>query len=150
MIAIEVFRKKKIMAPVLDRCWQPITGTIVYPEVGSQQPEQKLAYFGMVAYTIVYESAASAGMSSSAAHYLARLQLGKCSLGAAVTGVVESTFSGSEKEDDRANAELFRGKIGRMIAEIMAGEGDIGSLQRQLAAGYRPVEGLSPSRCGGQ
>ena len=142
MIAIEVFRKKKKMAPILNSCWPVLTDAMPYPAGAETEPAQKLVYFGMMTYAIVYESAIAAGMSSSAAHYLARLQLGKCKLGDAVTGVVESTFSGFDTDEERAYADFFHSRVGQAIEKIMAGSSDVESLQLELAGHFRPVAGL--------
>ena len=145
MIAIEVFRKRKRMEPILNRCWPVLTHDMPYPAITDQQPVQKLVYFGQITYAIVYESALVAGMSSSAAHYLARLQLGKCKLGQPVTGAVEATFSGIVEEDDRHYADGIHRQIGRAIEKIMAGDDHVDPLLQELARHFRPVTGL-PSK----
>ena len=143
MIAIEVFRKRKKMEPILNRCWPALTTDLPYPAVVGQEPAQKLVYFGLITYATVYESAVAAGMSSSAAHYLARLQVGNCKLGQPVTGIVESTFSGSDEEDVRLYAEGFHSRIGEAIEKIMDGDNSIEPLLLELAGHFRPVAGLA-------
>ena len=145
MIAIEVFRKKKKMEPILQKCWTPITEGIIYPAVAEEEPAQKLVVFGLVAYATVFASAVAGGMSSSAGHYLARMQLGKCNLGKVVNELVETTFSGSENEDEQANAELFQQNIDRMVAKLLDDDADIAAEQQMLAAGFRKTADVAPA-----
>jgi hypothetical protein len=142
MIVIEVFRKKKKMEPILNRCWSRLTNDMPYPAVADEDPVQKLVYFGLIAYATVYEAAIAAGMSSSAAHYLARLQLGKCKLGQPVTNVVEATFSGFDSEEKRQYAAVFHTHIGQAIEKILAGSDDIDALQTELAGHFKPAVGI--------
>ncbi len=139
MIAIEVFRKKKKMEPILQKCWPVVSERLVYPQVVDRDPPQKLVFFGLMTYATVYEAASAAGMSSSAAHYLARMQLGKCRLGEAVEKVVESTFSGFDSEEEQAYADLFHDTIARVIEKITADETELDAELQKLADGFRPV-----------
>ncbi len=142
MIAIEVFRKKKKMEPILNKCWSMITDDMPYPPVAEQEPVQKLVYFGVIAYATVFESATAAGMSSSAGHYLARMQLGKCKLGELVTERVEATFSGFDTDAEQEYADFFHRQIGQAIERIMVDEGEIESLRQAMADHYKPIAGL--------
>lgn len=143
MIAIEVFRKKKKMEPIFNKCWPVITNDMPYPPVAEQEPAQKLIYFGVITYAAVFESATAAGMSSSASHYLARMQLGKCALGEVVTESVESIFSGFDTDSEQEYADFFHRQISQVIEKIMADEGEIESLQQAMADHFKPVVGLA-------
>jgi hypothetical protein len=142
MIAIEVFKKKKKMAPIMNKCWPIITSDMPYPPMAEQEPAQKLVYFGVITYATVFESATAAGMSSSAGHYLARMQLGKCALGEVVTEHVESTFSGFDTDAEQEYVDFFHSHIGQAIERIMADEGEIESLRQAMADHYKPIAGL--------
>ena len=139
MIAIEVFRKKKKMEPILQKCWPVISERLIYPDVVEEDPAQKLVFFGLMTYATVFESAIAGTMSSDAGHYLARMQLGKCNLGEAVETVVESTFSGFDSDEEQAYADLFHAAVAGMIEKIIAGDSDLEPLLQKLADGYRPV-----------
>ncbi len=139
MIAIEVFRKKKKMQPILQKCWPVISEKIIYPQIVDEDPPQKLVFFGLMTYATVFESAIAGSMSSDAGHYLARMQLGKCNLGEAVEKVVESTFSGFDRDEEQIYADLYHDNVARMIEKIMADDSDLEALLQKVADGYRPV-----------
>ena len=142
MIAIEVFRKKKKMEPILQKCWPVITANLPYPPAAEQEPAQKLVYFGLITYATVFESAVAAGMSSSAGHYLARMQLEKCDLAATVNGLVESTFSGFDSDEEQAYVDFFHSRISQAITRIMAGDENIDTFRQELAEHFNAVSGL--------
>lgn len=146
MIAIEVIRKKKRMEPILQKSWPVISEKIIYPPMVEEDQAQKLVFFGLMTYATVFESAILGTMSSSAAHYLARIQLGKCSLGETVERVVESTFSGFDSDDEELYADLFLTTVSAMIGKILAGDDDLDPMMQKLADGYRPVPLVERSR----
>ncbi|HKJ04319.1 MAG TPA: hypothetical protein VJ974_01890 [Geopsychrobacteraceae bacterium] len=140
MILFEVLRKRGRFGPILERTWKRIGTDIPYPPVTEQNPAQRLIYFGMIAYALVYESALAAGMSTSAAHYLARMQIGKYNLDKASTSVVEGFFSGCETKDEQAYADFFLTRMGTIIKMVESGEGDIDLVMNELAQTFKSPE----------
>ena len=143
MILFEVFKKRGTFLAIFKQCWNAVVDDMSYPKGVEQDALQKLAYFGMIAYALVYESALAAGMSASAAHYLARMQLGKYKLGRDLTSKVEAIFSGSEDEEERACAELFLAHISRVVADITSGREDVSSILDELSQSFRLPARLS-------
>ena len=109
MILLEVFKKRRLYEPILQKTWDRISTDIPYPPVVEEEPAQKLVYFGIVAYATVFESAMAAGMSPSAGHYLARMQIGKytCQImsGVAIT-FTSRVFCGVPGTEKWRRAEL--------------------------------------------
>jgi len=140
MILIDIFKRKRKLEPLFKKCWQRIGDEIIYPEIVEEEPVQKLVYYGLLSYATIYESALVVGMEPSTGHYLARMQIGKYKLGDDVTEVVESTFSGLETDDAAAYADFFLGQVNLIVNIISEGEGEITSLLKELADGYRPAE----------
>ena len=139
MIAIEVFKKKKKMAPIQNKCWPVITNDMPYPPAAEQEPAQKLVYFGVIAYATIFESATAAGMSSSAGHYLARMQIGKYKLDKLISQAVESVFSGFDTEEEQAYADFFLTRLAQVIKMVSVEEGDIALVMQELAQGFKSV-----------
>jgi hypothetical protein len=137
MIIFEIFKKSRSFEPILKKTWQRISTDIPYPPLAEDDPRQKLLYFGMLAYAAVFESALAAGMSTSAAHYLARMQIGKYKLGKPISRAVADVFSGHESDEERAYAEFFLTRLAGIIAMVRAGEGDVAPIMRELAQGFR-------------
>jgi len=143
MILFEVFKKRGKFLAIFKQCWEVVVDDMPYPEGAEQDSRQKLAYFGMIAYSLVYESAVAAGMSASAAHYLARMQLGKYKLGRDLTSAIEAIFSGSENEEESACAELFLDRVSQVVAEITSGRDDVTAILLELSQAFRLPARLS-------
>ena len=140
MILFEVFKKRRKYEPILRQVWDRISPELVYPPIAETEPEQKLAFFGLVSYATVYQSALAAGMSPSAGHYLARMQLGKYKLDPLILQVVESTFSGFDSAEEQVYADFFCSRLAEVITMVTTGAGDVDALLRELAEGFRKVE----------
>jgi len=139
MILLEVFKKRSKFDPILQKSWQRISTDMPYPSVAEEEPEQKLVYFGMVAYATVFESALAAEMSPSAGHYLARMQIGKYKLDKLISQAVESVFSGFDTEEEQAYADFFLTRLAKVIKMISAEEGDVTPVLQELAQGFKSV-----------
>lgn len=137
MILFEVLKKRRIFEPIMKKTWQRISTDIPYPPGTEDDPQQKLLYFGMVGYAAVYASALAAGMSTSAAHYLSRMQVGKYNLGKSTTKVVEEIFSGHESDEERAYADFYLSRLAQIIDMVNREEGDVGSVMQELAKEFR-------------
>lgn len=137
MIIFEVFKHRRKLEPIIQQTWKRIGTDIPYPPIAEEDPKQKLIYFGMVAYAMVYESALAAEMSTSAAHYLSRMQIGKYKLGKPVTQEVEGIFTGHETEEAKIYADFFLTRLAQIIKMVKTGEGDIESVMLELAQAFK-------------
>ena len=137
MILVEVFKHRRKLEPIIQQTWKRIGTEIPYPPIAEDDPEQKLTYFGMVAYAVVYQSALAAGMSTSAAHYLARMQIGKYKLGKPITKVVESIYTGHETAEDKACADFYLTRMAQIIDMVKTGDGEIDAVLQELAKAYQ-------------
>ena len=139
MILLEVFKKRRLYEPILQKTWDRISTDIPYPQVVEEEPAQKLVYFGIVAYATVFESAMAAGMSPSAGHYLARMQIGEYKLDKLITQAVESIFSGFDAEEEQAYADFFLTRLAQVIKMISVEQGDVAPVMQELAQGFKNV-----------
>lgn len=140
MILFEVFKKRRLFEPILNKTWQAVMTDMPYPQIAEQEAEQKLLYFGLVAYAAVYGAAIAAGMSTSAAHYLARMQIGKYKLGKTITQTVENVFSGHDTDLERAYADFYLTRLSRITDMVTAGEGEVEPVLLELAQGFKRTE----------
>lgn len=139
VIFFEVLKKRRKVGPVLQKTWDRVGSNLIYPQIAESDPDQKLIYFGMVAYATVFESATSEGMSSSGAHYLARMQIGKYKLGASITKKVEDVFSGTEDDLEQENAAMLRKGLAQIVAIVNAGEGEVEAILRNMGHQYKKI-----------
>ena len=137
MLLFEVMKNRRKLEPIIQQTWKRIGTDIPYPQAAEEDAEQKLIYFGMIAYALVYQSALAADLSTSAAHYLSRMQVGKYKLGKSATKQVEEIFTGHENEEERAYADYFLTRLNRIIKMVKDGDGDVEEVMQELALAYQ-------------
>ena len=140
MLFFEVMKHRRKLEPIIQQTWKRIGKDIPYPQVAEDNAEQKLIYFGMIAYAMVYESGLAAGMSTSAAHYLSRMQVGKYKLGKSTTRVVEDIFTGHENDDEKIYADFFLTRLAQIIKIVKSGEGEVEPLMLELAQAFKTTK----------
>ncbi len=143
MYIFEIFLKRRRYLAVFEKAWQLVSSRIAYPPGTGEEPEQKLVYFGVLSYATVFQSALAAGMSSSAGHYLARMQIRKYQFDSAIAEAVNAVFSPSE-DGDQDYAGLFQARIGAVVQAVAAGgdaaaEAAIEPAMLELSRAYRRV-----------
>lgn len=137
MLLFEVMKNRRKLEPIIQQTWKRIGTDIPYPQAAEEDADQKLIYFGMIAYALVYQSALAADLSTSAAHYLSRMQIGKYKLGKPVTKQVEEIFTGHDTEEEQAYADFFLTRLAQIINMVKSGEGDVEAVMQELAQAYQ-------------
>ena len=132
MYLLEIIQKRRIYEPIFKQTWQRISTALVYPALAEGEPLQKLLFLGQVTYAAVYVSALAAGMSSSAAHCLARNQLRQFKVDKPVAKVVAHRFSGTDDVGEQAYAELLRSHLAHIQQQDLPGE-QVATLMAELA-----------------
>lgn len=112
---------------------------MIYPPVAEQDPAQKLVYYGLMTYAAVFESALAAGMSTSAAHHLARLQVGKYKFDPLITKAVGGVFADAETAQEQAYADFFLSHMAQVIASVQTGVADLESVMIDMSREFKPV-----------
>jgi hypothetical protein len=144
MYIVEIFTKKRRFSAVYKAVWPLISAGIAYPPETENEPKQKLVYFGALSYGTVYQSALAAGMTTSAAHYMARMLLRNLKFDNWMTEAIIAIFAPSD-EEERAYAAAFLATIASLIEMIRArGEAveadEIASVMLELSRFFRKVD----------
>lgn len=139
MYMVEIFKKRRTFEPLFRRLWERIKPELVFPVIAEEDPQQKLVYVGLLAYAAAYNAATAAEMSSSAAHYLARMQMRQYKFDKPTGKAIERIFSGTE---DTVELEYAQ-RLGEVMQQIIAMEEPdapaVHSLMQNLAESYAPV-----------
>jgi hypothetical protein len=144
MYIVEIFTKKRRFSAVYKAVWPLISAGIAYPPETENEPEQKLVYFGALSYGTVYQSALAAGMTTSAAHYMARMLLRNLKFDDWMTEAIIAIFAPSDDEE-RSYVASFLATIASLI-EMIRARGDaveaaeIASVMLELSRFYRKVD----------
>lgn len=139
MYIFEIFKKRRKFEPIFTCTWERVSKNMVYPSVADEDPAQKLVYYGLMAYAVVFEAALAADMSTSAAHHLARLQVGKYKFDPLITRAVERVFADAETEAERGYADLFLSRVAQLITRLDGKDSDAGPVLKELSQAYKTV-----------
>jgi len=141
MYALEIFLKKRKFSAIYKTVWPLVSAHVTYPPGTEGEPEQKLAFFGALSYGTVYQCALAAGMSTSAAHYMARLLLRNLKFEGWMNEAVIAIFAPSD-EAERAYADAFLSRVASLVETLRAG-GDAAAVEPamdELSRLYRKVD----------
>ncbi len=122
MYALEIFLKKRKFSAIYKTVWSLVSAHVTYPPGTEDEPVQKLVFFGALSYGTVYQCALAAGMSTSAAHYMARLLLRNLKFEGWMNEAVIAIFAPSDAAE-RAYADAFFGRIASLVETVRAGGG---------------------------
>ena len=64
MLLLDIFKRKKKLEPLFNKCWQRIGDEIIYPAIVEEEPVQKLVFYGQLTYAVIFESALAVGMEA--------------------------------------------------------------------------------------
>jgi hypothetical protein len=145
MYVIEIFTKKRRFSAIYKTVWPLISASITYPPATENEPEQKLIFFGALTYGTVYQSALAAGMTTSAAHYMARMLLRNLKFDDWMTEAVIAIFAPSDDEEEQTYAASFLTRIASLIETIRGRPDAIGAAETadamlELSRIYRKVD----------
>ena len=141
MYLLEIFLKKRKVSAVYKTVWPLLSAHITYPPGTDDEPEQRLVFFGALAYATVYQSSLAAGMSTSAAHYMARMMLRNLKFDEWMNEAIVAIFAPHDDEA-QAYASDFLARVGSLVETVrargeMAGAADIEPAMVELSEFYR-------------
>jgi hypothetical protein len=147
MYYLEIFLKKRKFSAIYTPAWTRLSAHITYPPDTEDAPEQRLAFFGALSYATGYQSALAAGMSTSAAHYLARVLLRKFKFEEWLNEALIALFA-PDDEGAQAYADGFLARVGALVERVCSGEGmaepAVELAMVDLSEFYRKVSFSSP------
>lgn len=100
MYILEIFFKRRKFMALFDDAWKVIGNNISMSQQAAKvsDPRLELYYFAAVFYCTLYHAAVAAGMSTSSAHYLARIQTRKSKVDTAIVSAAEEIFTSPDDE----------------------------------------------------
>ena len=116
----ELLLKRRKFLPLFDKVWTAVSPHLAIAAGPEQAVAHRLAcfHYAGVVYASVYRAALAAGMSSSTAFPLARLQLGKYPFDDALEAAVDALFSADEGSRERRYAVALEEHLGRIVAAV--------------------------------
>jgi hypothetical protein len=143
MYILEIFLKKRKFSSIYKTAWPLLSAHVIYPPGTDDAPEQRLVFFGALSYAAVYQSSLAAGMSTSAAHYMARVFLRNFKFEEWINEAIIAIFAPADDEA-QAYASGFLARVGSLMEMVRAGgdaagPADIEPAMAELSESYRKV-----------
>ena len=120
MYILEIFFKKRKYSAIFNEVWKAIGDEISLSQAAetSVDPQLELVYFLTVYYAAVFHAALAAGMSSSSAHYLARIQTQKSKIDKVIIALAQEVFSAPDDEKLKRYADQLNTSIQGIVAAV--------------------------------
>ncbi len=101
MYILEIFFKRRRFTEIFENSWKAIGNNISLPtDAGdATEPQLELFYFVSILYSTVYHAALAAGMSTSSAHYLARIQVNKSKVDSFISTAAYEIFAAAPDDE---------------------------------------------------
>lgn len=117
MYILEIFFKRRKFTTIFNAAWKLIGKNISPVKQGDATDSRlELFYFTSIFYCTVFHAAVSAGMSTSAAHYLARNQTEKSKVDSAIVLAAHEVFAVPDDE----KLQRFAGHLNASVKPIIA------------------------------
>jgi len=118
MYILDIFFKKRKFIEIFEKAWIVIGNNITLAHDGENgtDPVLEMYYFVSMIYSTVFHCAEAAGMSSSSAHYLARIQVQQSKVDAPIATAAQEIFTAPDDEKIRAYAEYLNPRIQAIVA----------------------------------
>jgi len=152
----EVLAKRRKFLPLYEQVWAFIKPHLTINPNPANEITHRLEcfYYASVVYSSVYQAALAAGMSTSSAYSLARIQLRKCPFDSALTDAVDGLFVAEAESREQRFAEQLQATIGRIAAAAVGSPGapsvdpasELEGLARAFADYDFAAEGIYPPR----
>ena len=119
MYILEIFFKRRKFTEIFENSWKAIGNNISLVEGAddSADPQLELFYFVSIIYSTVYHAALAAGMSTSSAHYLARIQAKKSKIDPPIIAAAIEVFAAPDDEKLKEYATYLDGCLQPIVAE---------------------------------
>jgi len=154
MTLYDLFSKRRRFLPLYERAWQAIESHLAIKAGAEDAIPHRLScfFYASVVYSLVYQSAVAAGMNTSSAYSVTRIQLAKYPFDAELRHAVDAIFPADEGSRERRFADHLQQTVGRIVAAVQAGgvdDIDVGAeladLERFFAEQRFGDEGVTPA-----
>jgi len=156
MTLFDLFSKRRKFLPLYEKVWSAIEPYLMI----KAGPEDEIAhrldcfYYASTVYSILYQTAVAAGMSSSSAFSMTRIQLSKYPFDASLRHAVDVLFSADAGEKERTYADRLQATISQIVVAIKTGQDAVAAgvgdkmtgLEQFFAAQDFAAAGLYPPR----
>jgi len=124
MYILDIFFKKRKFTEIFEKAWIVIGNNITLAHDGENgaDPVLEMYYFVTMVYGTVFHCAEAAGMSSSSAHYLARIQVQKSKVDPPIVAAAQEVFAVPDDEKIRDYAEYLNPRIQAIVAAAAKSE----------------------------
>lgn len=137
MYILEIFFKRRKFMKIFDAAWKVIGNNISMSQHAAEpsDPQLELFHFSAVFYCCVYQAALSAGMSSSSAHYLARIQTRKNNIDKAIVAASEEVFAAPDDERLKAYGTTLTCHIEPIVAAVSGSDAAVDDAEFKTSLG---------------
>lgn len=134
MYILDIFFKKRKFTEIFEKAWIVIGNNITLAQDGENgtDPVLEMYYFVSMIYSTVFHCAEAAGMSSSAAHYLARIQVQESKVDPPIAAAAQEIFAVPDDEKIRDYAEYLNPRIQAIVAAAVNSESGPGQEETQM------------------
>jgi hypothetical protein len=124
MYILDIFFKKRKFTEIFEKAWIVIGNNITLAQDGENgtDPTLEMYYFVSMVYSTVFHCAEAAGMSSSSAHYLARMQAKDSKVDPPIVEAAKEIFAVPDDEKIRAYADYLYPRIQEIVAAAVKSE----------------------------
>jgi len=124
MTLFDLFSKRRKFLPLYEQVWAVVEPHLSIKTDPADEIAHRLAcfYYACVVYSLVYQAGVAAGMSSSSAFSVTRIQLGKYPFDEALRERVDTVFSADASGRESAFADQLQGTMQRLVAGIKSGQ----------------------------
>ena len=139
MYVLEIFFKKSRYTAIFDGAWKLIGNNLSVAQHVAEgaDPQLELYYFISVFYGTVYQAAISAEMSTSAAHYLARIQTGKSKVEKPIVQAAQEIFAVPDNEKLIEFGTILNHRIGGIVTAVANSAVDEDEVKASMEELYR-------------
>ena len=124
MYILEIFLKRRKFTQIFEKSWIVIGNNISLAQDSEDEQESQLElyYFVSMVYSTVLHVAEAAGMSTSAAHYLARIQVKKSNIDETIVAAAQEIFAAPDEAKILAYADFLNPRIEAIVAAAVKSE----------------------------
>jgi len=154
MTLFDLFSKRRKFLPLYEQVWAIVEPHLSIKTDPADETAHRLAcfYYACVVYSLVYQAGVAAGMSSSSAFSVTRIQLGKYPFDEALRERVDTVFSADATERERNFADRLQLGMQRIVNGIKSGQnadslevaGELASIEQSFLAKDFAGSGIYP------
>lgn len=124
MTLFDLFSKRRKFLPLYEKVWSAIEPYLAIKAGPEDEVAHRLGcfFYASTVYSVLYQTAIAAGMSSSSAFSMTRIQLSKYPFDASLRNAVDVLFSADAGGRERHYADRLQAAIGQIVVAIKAGQ----------------------------